>query len=65
MAFSLRTTALAVMLLVGAAAGSPSYGAEPASVAHQPQIDDIVAAISARQIEAYVKKLVSFQTRHT
>ena len=65
MAFSLRTTALAVMLLVGAAAGSPSYGAELASVAHQPQIDDIVAAISARQIEAYVKKLVSFQTRHT
>ena len=32
---------------------------------HQAQIDQIVAAISAQRIEAYVRKLVSFQTRHT
>jgi hypothetical protein len=31
----------------------------------QPQIDKIVAEISPRRIEAYVRKLVSFETRHT
>ena len=31
----------------------------------QPQIDKIVSAISQQRIEAYVRKLVSFETRHT
>ena len=31
----------------------------------QPQIDKILADISPKRIEAYVRKLVSFQTRHT
>lgn len=32
---------------------------------HQPQIDKIVAEISPKRIENYVRKLVSFETRHT
>ena len=32
---------------------------------HQPQIDKIVAEISQKRIENYVRKLVSFETRHT
>lgn len=39
--------------------------ASPDTRARQPQIEQIVAAISAQRIEAYVAKLVSFQTRHT
>ncbi len=37
----------------------------PATSRHQSQIDQIVGAISTQRIEAYVRKLVSFQTRHT
>lgn len=33
--------------------------------ARQPQIDQIVAAISPQRIDGYVQKLVSFHTRHT
>ena len=33
--------------------------------ARQPQIEQIVAAISPQRIEAYVQKLVGFHTRHT
>jgi hypothetical protein len=32
---------------------------------HQPEIDKIVAEISPKRIEAYIRKLVSFETRHT
>lgn len=47
-----------------APAASPS-SAGPDLARHQPQIDKIVAEISAKRIENYVKKLVSFETRHT
>lgn len=53
------------MMLVAGAVGGPSFGAEPPAGAHQAQIDEIVAAISPRHIEAYVRMLVSFHTRHT
>jgi hypothetical protein len=51
-----------------AAPAAPTASASPASpdlTRHQPQIDKIVAEISSRRIENYVKKLVSFETRHT
>jgi hypothetical protein len=32
---------------------------------HQAQIDKIVAEISPKRIDAYIRKLVSFETRHT
>lgn len=53
------------MMLIAGAVGGPSFGAEPATDAHQAQIDEIVAAISPHRIEAYVRKLASFHTRHT
>lgn len=48
-----------------AAPATPSAPAGPDLARHQPQIDKIVAEISAKRIENYVKKLVSFETRHT
>ena len=45
------------------AASAPSSG--PDLSRRQPQIDKIVAEISSKRIENYVKKLVSFETRHT
>ena len=39
--------------------------ADPSPPAHQPQIDRIVNEISAQHIEATIRKLVSFGTRHT
>jgi hypothetical protein len=54
------------LLLSAIAASALTHAAEPASTAsHQAQIDQIVAAISPQRIEAYVRKLVSFGTRHT
>jgi hypothetical protein len=45
-----------------APAASPSA---PDLTRHQAQIDKIVAEISPKRIENYVRKLVSFETRHT
>jgi hypothetical protein len=45
-----------------APAASPSA---PSLTRHQAQIDKIVAGISPKRIENYVRKLVSFETRHT
>jgi hypothetical protein len=39
--------------------------AAPDLTRHQAQIDKIVAEISPKRIENYVRKLVSFETRHT
>jgi len=47
------------------ATASHAAPASPDLSRHQPQIDKIVAEISAKRIENYVKKLVSFETRHT
>jgi hypothetical protein len=52
---------LAGMLAGASAAAAP---AAPDVTRRQPQIDKIVAEISPQRIEGYVRKLVSFQTRH-
>jgi hypothetical protein len=55
-------------LFATASHAAPAASASPASPdvsRHQPQIDKIVAEISSKRIENYVKKLVSFETRHT
>jgi hypothetical protein len=53
--------------LIAGLFASVSYAAPstPDVARHQPQIDKIVAEISPKRIENYVKKLVSFETRHT
>jgi hypothetical protein len=43
----------------------PAKAAKDAAGRHQPQIDKIVADISPQRIEAYVRKLAAFKTRHT
>jgi hypothetical protein len=55
--------------LLAAATGS-AIAAAPAAkgpdlTRHQPEIDQIVAGISPQRIEGYIRKLVSFETRHT
>jgi len=48
-----------------AAATNAAIAAAPDTERRQPQVDSIVAGISAQRIEANVRKLVSFKTRHT
>ena len=51
-----------------AAATTSAFAAQPAAPdlnRHQPEIDKIVSEISAQRIEGYIRKLVSFGTRHT
>ncbi len=53
---------------ISAAGALLAFAALPAAAqppAHNPQVDAIVSAISASSIEARIKKLVSFHTRHT
>lgn len=55
-------------LLIFALATSSAHAAAPAApdlAKRKPQIERIVADISAKRIEGYVRKLVGFQTRHT
>jgi hypothetical protein len=60
---------IAAGLIAGMFAASthaaPAAPASPDLTRHQAQIDKIVAEISPKRIEAYVRKLVSFETRHT
>ncbi|MYM40090.1 M28 family peptidase [Duganella qianjiadongensis] len=61
---------LTLSLAVLAALNSYAAQAAPADDGpdtrrHQAQIDQIVKQISPQRIEAYVRKLVSFRTRHT
>jgi hypothetical protein len=51
--------------LLAIAAGAAAAAPAPDVARHQAEIDKIVAEISPKRIEAYVDKLVSFQTRHT
>jgi hypothetical protein len=53
--------------LVAGLCASTSHAApaNPDVSRHQAQIDKIVAGISPKRIDAYVRKLVSFETRHT
>ena len=65
-----RYMPVAAFTLIGgfcALASTPAQAASPApdTQARQPAIEQIVATISPQRIDAYVKKLVSFHTRHT
>ncbi|MDB5793093.1 MAG: aminopeptidase [Massilia sp.] len=61
----LRTAAGLIAGLFAASAYAPAAPASPDLSRRQPQIDKIVAEISPKRIENYVRKLVSFETRHT
>jgi hypothetical protein len=52
-------------LLAAALAALPAVAAEPGAARRQPQIDQIVQQISPARIEATIRKLVGFRTRHT
>jgi len=52
-------------LLAAALAALPAVAAEPGATRRQPQIDQIVQQISPARIEATIRKLVGFRTRHT
>jgi hypothetical protein len=52
---------IALALLIAA----PVLAAEPDTKRHQAQIDQIVKQISPARIEATIRKLVGFRTRHT
>ena len=57
---------IAAGLLAGLfAATSHAAPNTPDVTRHQAQIDKIVAEISPKRIDAYIRKLVSFETRHT
>jgi hypothetical protein len=56
---------LAALAGAGALATGSATAAAPDTSRHQPDIDRIVGEISPQRIEATIRKLVSFQTRHT
>lgn len=60
-ALALSLVGIACLFASGQAHAAPA----PDTQARQPVIDSIVADISAQRIDAYVRKLVSFHTRHT
>ncbi|HEY0491337.1 MAG TPA: M28 family metallopeptidase [Telluria sp.] len=61
-----RLIAGVLAVVAGAAsAAAPATPAAPDVNRRQAQIDKIVSEISPQRIEAYVRKLVSFETRHT
>ncbi|MEW6370516.1 MAG: M28 family peptidase [Pseudomonadota bacterium] len=59
------TAGLVAGLVAGGAFAAPAAPAAPDVTRHQAQIDKIVAEISSKRIENYIRKLVSFETRHT
>ncbi|MRW85186.1 M28 family peptidase [Pseudoduganella sp. FT26W] len=65
MQFIPRKTLPAALLLCFAAAHTIAADAGPNVTGHQAEIDQIVKEISPQRIEGYVRKLVSFGTRHT
>ncbi|MFC5480600.1 M20/M25/M40 family metallo-hydrolase [Massilia suwonensis] len=52
-------------LFAASSHAASSAPAAPDVTRHQAQIDKIVAEISPKRIDAYIRKLVSFETRHT
>ena len=64
-----RRFALLVPMSIGLFAMSAIYAADSGPAAKigekKAQVEQIVKEISATRIEAYIRKLVSFQTRHT
>jgi hypothetical protein len=63
----LASVLAAAVCTPGAHAAAPAtQGATgPDTTRHQAQVDRLVKQISPQRIEAYIRKLVSFQTRHT
>jgi hypothetical protein len=63
----IHTTLLSAMLAAGAVAQAAPAAADsgPNTTTRQAEISAIVSEISAKRIESYVNKLVSFGTRHT
>jgi hypothetical protein len=53
------------LFLAAALAALPAVAAEPGAARRQAQIDQIVQQISPARIEATIRKLVGFRTRHT
>ncbi|MFD2366134.1 M20/M25/M40 family metallo-hydrolase [Pseudoduganella sp. GCM10020061] len=68
---SLRPSHVSVALALALAAASCAAVAAPATPAapnmakRQPAIEKVLAEVSAKRIEGYVRKLASFGTRHT
>ncbi|MDQ1833408.1 M28 family metallopeptidase [Massilia scottii] len=56
---------LATLIAAAAGACAAQAPASPDIARRQPQIDKIVGDISPQRIEAHVRKLVGFKTRHT
>ena len=63
----LRIAAGSVATILAGLFAASSHAAPntPDVTRHQAQIDKIVAEISPKRIDAYIRKLVSFETRHT
>ena len=62
---NVASTLLAASIALAFASTAVAAPAAPDIARKQPQIDKILADISTQRIEAYVRKLVSFKTRHT
>ncbi len=56
---------IAICLLVGSFAQAAEPSLEDQIAAKNPQIEQVVKDISATRIDGYIRKLVSFGTRHT
>ena len=62
---NVASTVLAGAIACAFASSASAAPAAPDTQRKQPQIKQILADISTQRIEAYVRKLVSFKTRHT
>ena len=60
-----KTSTLLLAAVLTAAGAATAADAGPDVTRHQPEIDQIVGQISPQRIEGYIRKLVSFKTRHT
>lgn len=68
MPLSLSRLSVAVALLAASCAAQANPASAPGApnmAKRQAQIDQVAAAVSPQRIEAYVRKLASFGTRHT
>jgi hypothetical protein len=61
----IATGLAAALLAVGTTSAATAADKGPDAIRRQPGIDKIVSDISPKRIEAYIRKLVSFETRHT
>jgi hypothetical protein len=57
-------TVIAGLLAAATSSAIAAAPAGPSVTRHQPEIDKIVGEISPQRIEAYIRKLVGFGTRH-